>query len=68
MHFEVDVIPAQAGHLAAAQPGKRKLPRDRVPIALEMFEDLLQLRRREGVCWFRVRRDAVHELGDVTNH
>jgi hypothetical protein len=66
--IEVDVTPAQAGHLAAAQASKRKLPRDRVPIALDVFKDLLQLRRREGVCRFRVRRDAVHELRDVTNH
>ena len=37
----VDVTPAQAGHLAGAQASKRKLPRDRVPIALDVFEDRL---------------------------
>ena len=35
--IEVDVTPAQAGHLAAALAGKRKLPRDRIPIALDVF-------------------------------
>jgi hypothetical protein len=46
---EVDVTPPQAGHLAAAQPGERELPRDRIPAAVDVFEDLLQLRRR-GPC------------------
>jgi hypothetical protein len=64
---EVDVTPAQTGYLAAAQPGKRELPRDRVPVAVDVIEDLLQLRRSERVRRFRVRGDSVDELGDVTN-
>jgi hypothetical protein len=65
---EVDVTPAQTGHLAAAQSGKRELPRDRVPVAVDVIEDLLQLRGCECIRGLRVRRDAVDELGDVTHH